>query len=222
MSRKLDPEFRKKYVMAIKGQEFIKFRGLVLLGHEDGMQSMQEEIVQFPCKENNFTTFAKGVVIDADGKEWIGIGDANSQNCNKMIAEHASRMAGTRALGRALRHMVKVDMVMFEELSSPWEKTPITQMQLSHIKNMMTQYSLQPAQVQAIAAQEFRKSNAKDLTEEEGWTIISIMENMIKESKNPTPPPVQTPPSAPASTPEPGFDAGMDLAGDEYIPQETS
>lgn len=205
--KKLDPEFRKKYIQNIQGKEYITFRGLVTLGHDQGMKSMKEEIMQFPSKDNNFTTFAKGVVVDADGNEWIGIGDANANNCNSKIAAHAPRMAGTRALGRALRHMVGIDMVMFEELQSPWEFKPMTKTQTTHIADLMKQYNIAKEQMQALMITRCHKTNSKDLSEDDGWELISALEELVKAGAAATLQNMTSQPApqnaTPAPTPEP-------------------
>lgn len=185
-SAKLTDEFKKKYIMSIKGKEHITYRGLLHLAHDCGIKSIKEEITQYPCQENNFTTFARGVIIDNDGNEFVGIGDANPQNCNNMIAVHAPRMAGTRAKGRALRDMLGLDMVMFEELSSPWEQKAVTESQKRYMTQLMNEISYTKEQMQTLMASICGTSDSKKLTEDGAYELISAMERIKETNKQPT------------------------------------
>lgn len=117
-SRTLSDAFKKKYVKRMGNKDFVEYNGLLALAKaEPDFSHINAWITQYPCAENKFTTFARAEVYNKDGK-LVGMeeGDANVQNCNKMVGVHAPRMALTRAKGRALRDYLGIDMVTQDEI----------------------------------------------------------------------------------------------------------
>ena len=51
-----------------------------------------------------------------DGKVWEGCGSANPENLGSMVKAYQVEMAETRAIGRALRRALNIDMVSAEEV----------------------------------------------------------------------------------------------------------
>jgi hypothetical protein len=110
----LDPRFIKN----LKGKDFVIYAGLLDLGHQIGLKSIQVEAVQFPNKDNGFEGICKAIVTSADGRTFTEIGDANPKNVNVQISVHVLRMAATRAKGRALRDFTNIGMTCLEELGN--------------------------------------------------------------------------------------------------------
>jgi hypothetical protein len=104
-----------EFVMKRDGKDFILYRGLLALAHQQGLESITVEILQYPTAENNQTTVCKATVTTGIGV-FTEVGDANAQNTGRLIAQHAIRMAATRAKARALRDAVNVGLVAIEEL----------------------------------------------------------------------------------------------------------
>jgi hypothetical protein len=111
-SHNLDPRFIKN----LKGKDFVLYSGLLDLGHQIGIQSMNIEAIQFPTKDNGNEAICKAIVTSVDGRVFTEIGDANPKNVNVQIAVHVIRMAATRAKARALRDFTNIGMTCLEEL----------------------------------------------------------------------------------------------------------
>ena len=111
-----EPKINEKFIMNIKGKDFVLYSGLLDLAHQKGIKSIHVEPVQYPTKDNGMEAICKSVVISSDGQEFTEIGDANPRNVNSMIREHILRMSATRAKARALRDMSNIGMTCLEEL----------------------------------------------------------------------------------------------------------
>lgn len=111
-----------KYIILLKGKEFITHRGLLFMAHEKGLYSVETELVQI--KEDGTgtvifkATVTMAVLEDQERmyRRFTGFGDANEQNVNDMVAPHKIRMAETRAINRALRLATNIGMCSAEEL----------------------------------------------------------------------------------------------------------
>jgi hypothetical protein len=111
-----EPKINEKFIMNIKGKDFVLYSGLLDLAHQKGIKSIHVEPVQYPTKDNGMEAICKAVIISSDGQEFTEIGDANPRNVNSMIKEHILRMSATRAKARALRDMSNIGMTCLEEL----------------------------------------------------------------------------------------------------------
>jgi len=105
----------KKYIINLQGKEFVTFGGLLAEFHANGGESIQTEIVQ-----------TEPLIIQATVKgekgEYQGMGDADDNNTNSMVAKHKIRMAETRAIARALRWYTNISMCSVDELGG--DKSP--------------------------------------------------------------------------------------------------
>ena len=110
------PVLDERFIMTIKGKEFVLYSGLLDLAHQKGLKGIIVEAVQFPTKANGMEGICKAVVESKDGEEYIEIGDANPKNVRPLIAAHVLRMAATRAKARALRDYTNIGMTCLEEL----------------------------------------------------------------------------------------------------------
>lgn len=111
MSRKVDD----KFIVKLQGKEFILYNGLVDLAHQDGLISLDVELLQFPSKDNDMTAIAKAVAKTKD-KTFADIGDASPGSVTGMLKPHIIRMAATRAKARALRDLTNIGMTAAEEM----------------------------------------------------------------------------------------------------------
>lgn len=119
----LTKEFKDKFVVKLKGKEFILYGGLLELSKQNGLKSISTEVLQIPSKENDMYAVVKAKVETDDGI-YEEIGDATPSNVNKHIAPHILRMAATRAKARAMRDAVGIDMVALEELADDVDTKP--------------------------------------------------------------------------------------------------
>jgi hypothetical protein len=106
-----------KFVTTIEGKDFVKYPGLLDLGHQKGISKLLVDIVQLPTKENSNFAICKAEVVSQTGQIFTDIGDASPTNCNSKVAKHLLRMASTRAIARALRSFTNIGMTALEELA---------------------------------------------------------------------------------------------------------
>ena len=113
---KHNPILDERWIMKIEGKEFVKYPGLLDLGHQKGISSIEVEIVQMPDKENGNFAVCRATVMSKVGETYSDIGDANPGNCSSKVAKHLLRMATTRSIARALRSYTNIGMTCLEEL----------------------------------------------------------------------------------------------------------
>jgi len=127
---KKKPRLDERFITEIEGREFVKYPGLLDLGHQKGILKIAVETIQIPSKENDNFAICKALVVSKTGEEFSDIGDANPANCSSRVAKHLLRMASTRSIARALRSFTNIGMTCLEELSDFNEvtgnKTPKT------------------------------------------------------------------------------------------------
>lgn len=174
--KELSQDFKDEFVKNLQGKDFILYGGLITLAHANGFKSIKTTIVQCPSKDNDGMAIVHAVVIDQNGNEWHGIGDADDTNVNKNIAKHKIRMAETRAKGRALRDALGIDMVMDGELVDPYEKEMITQHQAKQIKRIMKDKGLDKDDVSDLSYELFKVKSATRLLKEQADILIAELE----------------------------------------------
>lgn len=196
---KLSDEFRQKFMVNIKGKDAIKLEGLTVLAHEKGMWKLETEIVQYPTQENNFTAICKTTVGGYDYDPitdkvrevvYSDIGDANVNNCTKMVAASYIRMASTRSQARALRKYTNIDMVCTSEMDSVTEEPPeppITTEQLSQVKELIKAKGLTPDTFGNMLFKMFGHQNYMQLTQNQGNTLITTLVNYAVPQAQNTP-----------------------------------
>jgi len=111
------PKLDERWITKIEGKEFVKYPGLLDLGHQKGISSIEVEIVQMPTSENGNFAVCRATVMSKLGETYSDIGDANPSNCSSKVSKHLLRMASTRAIARALRSYTNVGMTALEELA---------------------------------------------------------------------------------------------------------
>lgn len=87
----------------------MKFEGLLDAFHQNGGKSIKTEILETEPLIIQAT-------VEGEKGTFQGIGDANENNVNKLIARHKIRMAETRAIARALRWYNNIGMCSADEL----------------------------------------------------------------------------------------------------------
>lgn len=110
------PKLDERFIINIKGKDFVKYSGLLDLAHQKGLQSIDVEVVQYPSKENGQTAICRAIAESRFDEHYIDVGDANPSNTTKEIAAHILRMASTRAKARVLRDLTNIGMTCLEEL----------------------------------------------------------------------------------------------------------
>lgn len=110
-----------RFVHNIGGKDFVKFEGLLNLGHRQGLKEVQTELVQTPAEGNNWMAIISARVTTERGT-FSGIGDATPKNVNGRIAPHIVRIAEGRAVARALRLACNIGTCSVEELGGDSEQ----------------------------------------------------------------------------------------------------
>lgn len=188
---KLSDEFKKKFSVNIKGKDAIKLEGLTAFAHEKGMWKFETEIIQFPSDQNAWTAICKTVVggYDWDPIEnkickvvYTDIGDANVNNCGKMVAASYIRMASTRSQARALRKYTNIDMVCSSELSEVVDEAPepiISIEQLTEVKQLVGAKGINKEKFSEILFGLFQHTNYQGITQSQGVTLINALNNYV-------------------------------------------
>lgn len=99
----------KKFIINLQGNDFVKFEGLLNEFHENGGKSIKTELL-------DKDPYIVQATVEGERGTFQGIGDADENNVNKLIARHKIRMAETRAIARALRWYNNIGMCSSDEL----------------------------------------------------------------------------------------------------------
>jgi hypothetical protein len=125
------------------GEEFVYVRGLLRIawGYA-GMIGYESEVIQAPERKNAWsaTVVVKCTfrALDPDTKKYIkkyasGAADCRQSTAGEGFEQFTTAMAETRALGRALRRYLGIDLCTVEEQDTP-DKHPITDNQRNCIE----------------------------------------------------------------------------------------
>ena len=113
---RVKPKLDERWITTIEGREFVKYPGLLDLGHQKGISQIEVEVVQLPTAENGQFAVCKASVVSKTGESFTDIGDANPGNCSSKVKAHILRLSSTRAIARALRSFTNIGMTCLEEL----------------------------------------------------------------------------------------------------------
>lgn len=101
-----------QFVSQIKGKPFVQFAGLLTVAHGQGLLSLTERVTHV----TDTYVMAEARAEFEDGRVFVGVGDSSPDNVGKEVKPHWRRLAGTRAMARALRQALNVHLVAVEEL----------------------------------------------------------------------------------------------------------
>jgi hypothetical protein len=110
---------RKEFLVERQGKTFCLYSGLLDLAHQQGLRSIQTNLVQVPSETNKGVAIVTATVtMERDGvlRVFTGIGDAAEVNVAPAMRTCLIRMAETRSKARALRDAVNIGVAAFEEL----------------------------------------------------------------------------------------------------------
>lgn len=110
-------EIKQEHIVELHGKNHVTYEGLLSMATDEGLESLEVDIKQFPSQENGNTCVCIATAKLKD-RTFTDIGDANPGNVNSMISKHIIRMASTRAKARALRDMLNIGMCAVEELDA--------------------------------------------------------------------------------------------------------
>jgi hypothetical protein len=106
----------KKWIVSLQGRDYVLYAGLLAEAHDQGLRTIETQLIQIPTEENGHTAIVKATVILTDGGTFEGYGDASPKNVKPLLANALIRMAETRGKGRALRDATNIGITMLEEL----------------------------------------------------------------------------------------------------------
>jgi hypothetical protein len=111
------PQLDPRWIIEIEGNQFVKFAGLLDLGHQKGIAQIDVAIVQLPTADNGNFAICRATVTSKEGEVFADIGDATPANCSSKVSKHLLRLASTRAIARALRSFTNIGITCLEELA---------------------------------------------------------------------------------------------------------
>jgi hypothetical protein len=106
---------KRQFIIERDGKSFVLYAGLLDAAHEQGLESIETDLIQVPAQANGEVAICRARVVTAKGS-FVGLGDAAPDNVPAEFTTCLIRMAETRAKARALRDAVNVGMASFEEL----------------------------------------------------------------------------------------------------------
>ena len=68
------PKLDERWIIEIEGNQFVKYAGLLDLGHQKGISQIEVEPLQLPTKENGNSAICKATVISKSGESFTDIG----------------------------------------------------------------------------------------------------------------------------------------------------
>ena len=110
------PALDKRFLVDLKGKEFVTYAGLLDLAHQHGLTELKVEMVKLPTPDNGMECIVQATAVTESGALFCDLGDANPHNTSKSVAQHIIRMASTRAKARVLRDMTNIGITALEEL----------------------------------------------------------------------------------------------------------
>lgn len=196
-----------KFIVNLKGKDFILYEGLLDLAHQEGLISIETELLQIPSKENGDIAIAKAIA-KTETKTFVDIGDAGPNSVNGMIRPHIIRMASTRAKARALRDLTNVGMTAIEELGDEEEDKPsnryssnkktntkaidkdkqaivdnslATDKQLNFIYKLAKDKNYSSEEMKNYIKSVYKKDSSKALTKKEASEVIEMLNGLAND-----------------------------------------
>ena len=107
-----------RFITTIKGNDFVKYTGLLDLAHQKGLTKLIVEALQYPTKENGQEAICRATAETRNGVVFADYGDASPRNVNADVSAHILRLAATEPKARALRDMTNIGMTCLEGLGN--------------------------------------------------------------------------------------------------------
>ena len=114
-----------KYIIKIKGQDYVTYNGLLDLAHRLGLVDLRTELIHFDENKHSCIFKAHAVLqhnesdpTDHKVLTFTGYGHTDENNLKGFTKQFYIVMAETRAKARVLRDALNIDMCSVEELDS--------------------------------------------------------------------------------------------------------
>jgi hypothetical protein len=130
---------RPEFIVERQGKQMVLYAGLLDLAHDEGLQSIETQLIAVPMDENNNVAICTAKVtmrveeaVPSDPtkpithiiKTFTGIGDACPSNVGPIGKNALIRMAETRAKARALRDATNIGVTALEEMDDDTSRQP--------------------------------------------------------------------------------------------------
>jgi hypothetical protein len=163
------------------GSDYITVNALVRIAREHaGMNGYDVEVVQSPQKENQWSATVVATVYFRNGQSWCGAADCRLGNARDGFHRYTTALAETRALGRALRRALGIEMCTLEEVRD--RTGPLTPIQKQHIKVKFIDNGLFTLDdVSKVVGRAIDKVDV--LTEEEAANAIETLTKKVNKKK---------------------------------------
>ena len=108
----------RKWIINLKGKDFITFSGLLWLAHQMNLTSLISTCIYEDWDKGIFVFRAEAIGLGKDEGliKFVDEGEAAPYNVGTMIKPHIRRMASTSAMARALRLYTGMGMTALEEI----------------------------------------------------------------------------------------------------------
>ncbi|MBZ2175662.1 hypothetical protein K8M07_10480 [Schnuerera sp. xch1] len=168
-----------KFIINLQGKSYVTYEGLLDLGHQMNLKSIEVELIQIPTEENGMIAICKATAT-TDNETFTDLGDASPRSVNSRIVPHLIRMASTRAKARALRDLTNVGMTAFEELSIDDDNVSEEETYMTNVDNPPTKRQLET--IKKLADELNATVNYNKLTKKSAGTLISKMLEEVKKT----------------------------------------
>lgn len=108
-------KINEQFIIDLQGKSFVTYEGLLDYAHQNGLKSIEVQVIQMPNNENGMTAVCQATARTEDSV-YTDIGDASPVSVTRTLVPHLIRMASTRAKARALRDLTNIGMTAYEEL----------------------------------------------------------------------------------------------------------
>lgn len=165
------------------GQEFVFVRALLRIAkHHAQMIGWDSDVVQAPEKHNLWSATVKVKIYfdHGNGRRFAsGVADCRYTTAGDGFQNYTTALAETRAIGRALRRYLDIDLCTFEEQYTP-ENNAITDTQRNCIEKKFIKSKLFTlTDVSKIIERDV--SILTDLSEKEATLVIMKFNKMLKK-----------------------------------------
>jgi len=179
----LTQEFRNAYVEIHEGRDYVRYDGLRHLAH-DRIKDTHVSLVETPTAENGGLAVVLAVITDTEDRQWSAFGEASPINCAPEVLPYRIRIAEIRAKGRAMRDMLDLDMVMFEELYPQTQAGGITNEQANRITQILTVHSIPKEEAVNLLRKVAGKDSLRDVNRIEADVYIGALLDYAMASKH--------------------------------------
>ncbi len=107
---------KKEFLVERQGRTFVLVNGLLDLAHQEGLSSIQTELILPGTEVDGVITWLFKATVTTKKGTFTGYGDATAANVTRAMLTVLPRFAETRSLARALRFATNVGAVALEEM----------------------------------------------------------------------------------------------------------